>query len=638
MQAACKSKFDDSYMRLLLTICFLLNCSVLLAADTLLLHSPNKKLTATLSLNNGKLLYAVKAGSTTLLAPAPLGLELQNRTMGVNSKRLTIYRNYMIQETRSSRINNSKTFIHYNGYRITLQQNDITDTIEFRLFDQGCAFRYLPATYDSIRVGQELTSFTLPADCGVWYFERNSDWKLKSYAGLWMRTDISRLPTVSSQGPIQGKPIVIELPSARARNKYMALTEAALYNYSGMRLKAIGNNTLQVNFTEGAAGFTLPAKAGTPWRVILYATNLHELVNNTVIENLNPQPDRALFASRQYIKPGKAVWSWITRNEHYLEPAEEKLFIDAANALHFEYTLIDDGWETKWPDKWQQLQNLCEYAKKKQVGVWVWKHSKEILDPQQRDRFLDSVRLAGAIGVKTDFMNSEAKSLIDFEIGLLKAAARRKLMVVFHGCQAPTGESVTYPNEMSREGVRGMELNIMNEPIPAWHNAALPFTRFLCGHGDYTPAFFTNKANTTYTHQLALLYLFNSPFQCVAENPVTLLNDPRYTPILPLLRTLPVTWDETLVLPGSTIGALAAFARRKGKDWYVTVINGTDSTIAYELQPSFLPGNKKLKARVISDKADDKGFENVDVVLQASVSGKFNLLPAGGLVIQIKNE
>ncbi len=39
-------------------------------------------------------------------------------------------------------------------------------------------------------------------------------------------------------------------------------------------------------------------------------------------------------------------------------------------------------------------------------------------------------------------------------------------MVNFHGCQAPTGESVTFPNEMTREGIRGMELNIMNEPIP----------------------------------------------------------------------------------------------------------------------------------------------------------------------------
>ncbi|WP_315817130.1 glycoside hydrolase family 97 C-terminal domain-containing protein [Paraflavitalea speifideaquila] len=124
----------------------------------------------------------------------------------------------------------------------------------------------------------------------------------------------------------------------------------------------------------------------------------------------------------------------------------------------------------------------------------------------------------------------------------------------------------------------------------------LPFTRFICGHGDYTPGFFSNKANTSYTHQLALLYLFNSPFQCIAENPVTLLNEPVYKPILPLLRTLPVTWDETIVLPGSKIGKLAAFARRKGKDWYVTAINGSDTVTNFTLQPSFLLKQKKIQS------------------------------------------
>lgn len=617
-------------MRLLLTICLFLIYPALHAADTLLLHSPNKKLAATVFLKNGNLLYSIMSGNEILLSPAPLGIQFSDRMLGVNSSRLALLRSYTIHETRSSRINSNRALDHCQGYLLTIQHNDITDTLEFRLFNEGCAFRYLPAIKSTNTVQQELTSFTLPAGCNVWYFERNSDWKLKSYAGLWMRTAVSRLPEVSSQGPIQGKPLVVELPSG----KYLVLSEAALYNYSGLRYKAIGNNALQVNFTEGAKGFTVQPNCSTPWRVVLYAASLNELVNNKIIEHLNPKPDAALFKDQTYIQPGRSVWSWITRNAHYLEPAEEKKFIEAAGELHFEYTLIDDGWETQWPNKWQQLRELCRYARMKKLGVWVWKHSKDMLDSLQRDRFLDSVRMAGAVGIKTDFMNSEAKPLIDFEIGLLQAAARHRLMVNFHGCQAPTGESVTYPNELTREGIRGMELNIMKEPLPAWHNAALPFTRFLCGHGDYTPGFFTNRGSTTLTHQLALLYLFNSPFQCLAENPVSLLLDTTYAPILPLIKTLPVTWDETIVLPASKIGTLAAFARRKGNDWYVAVINGTDSTDCFELQPSFLPKGKKIKATVITDAPGDKGFINETIELKAS--NKFMLQPAGGLVIQIK--
>jgi alpha-glucosidase len=617
-------------MRLLLTICLFLIYPALHAADTLLLQSPDKKLTATVFLNNGNLKYGINCGGETLLAPAPLGIQFSDRTIGVKSSGLAIQHSYTIHETRSSRINSNAALNHCKGYILTIQQNDITDTIEFRLYDQGCAFRYLPAIKDQRTIKQELTGFTLPAGSNVWYFERNSDWKLKSYAGLWMRTTADRLPEVSGQGPIQGKPLVVALPS----NKYMVLSEAALYDYSGLRFKAAGNNRLQVNFTEGEKGFTVKPDCRTPWRVILYAASLNDLVNSKIIEQLNPKPDATLFKDQQYIQPGRSVWSWITRNEHYLEPAEEKKFIDAAGELHFEYTLIDDGWESKWPNKWQQLQELCSYAKKKKVGIWVWKHSKEMLDPLQRNRFLDSIRMAGAVGIKTDFMNSEAKPLIDFETGLLQAAAERKLMINFHGCQAPTGESVTYPNEMTREGIRGMELNIMKEPIPAWHNAALPFTRFVCGHGDYTPGFFTNRGNTTNTHQLALLYLFNSPFQCIAENPITLLHDTSFAPILPLLKTLPVVWDETIVLPGSKIGALAAFARRKGNDWYVAVINGADSAVSFELQPTFLPKGKKIKATMVADASGSKGF--ISDVIELKASNKFDLQPAGGLVIQIK--
>jgi alpha-glucosidase len=33
-------------------------------------------------------------------------------------------------------------------------------------------------------------------------------------------------------------------------------------------------------------------------------------------------------------------------------------------------------------------------------------------------------------------------------------------------------------------------------------------------------------------------------------------------------------WDETIVLPQSDIGELAAFARRSGRNWFVGVLNG----------------------------------------------------------------
>jgi alpha-glucosidase len=101
---------------------------------------------------------------------------------------------------------------------------------------------------------------------------------------------------------------------------------------------------------------------------------------------------------------------------------------------------------------------------------------------------------------------------------------------------------------------------------------------------------------------------------------------------------LPVTWDQTLVLPGSEIGKLAAFARRKGNDWYVAVINGADEAAIINLKASFIPNRKIIKATVIRDADQDKGFlveEQVDLATRSGT--KFTIKANGGLLIRIKN-
>jgi Glycoside hydrolase 97 len=77
--------------------------------------------------------------------------------------------------------------------------------------------------------------------------------------------------------------------------------------------------------------------------------------------------------------------------------------------------------------------------------------------------FLDHAVDAGLAGVKIDFINGESKEQIDFERRVLALGAERRLMIDFHGLQKPTGEERTFPNGMSREAVRGIELNRMPE-------------------------------------------------------------------------------------------------------------------------------------------------------------------------------
>lgn len=57
----------------------------------------------------------------------------------------------------------------------------------------------------------------------------------------------------------------------------------------------------------------------------------------------------------------------------------------------------------------------------------------------------------------------------------------------------------------------------------------------------------------------------------LAENPFYLFREERLRPALEFLRELPVCWNETVVLPQSRIGSLAAFARRSEATWYLAI-------------------------------------------------------------------
>jgi alpha-glucosidase len=282
--------------------------------------------------------------------------------------------------------------------------------------------------------------------------------------------------------------------------------------------------------------------------------------------------------------------------------------------MGFEYSTIDDGWKD-WPDPWETVTSLCDHGKTKNVGVWVWVHSKDIMDPaneyQQMRDYFDKVAATKCVGLKIDFMNGESKELVDFEIAVLRNSAAKKLMINFHGCHASTGEERTYPNEMTREGIRGIEVNKMKEgPLPASHNAALPFTRFVVGHADYTPVLFTNPGPTTWAHQVATLITFTSALQTYAEHPNTMMNAPILKEAFPMMRTIPPVWDETRVLQGSEIGKMSVMARRSGDVWFVGILNGESMAKEYVLDLSFL-GEGDFFVETISD---DNEADRVNLV------------------------
>ena len=307
--------------------------------------------------------------------------------------------------------------------------------------------------------------------------------------------------------------------------------------------------------------------------------------------------------------------------ENTLETMKE--FSRLAGELGFEYNLVEGFWR-QWDES--RLRELIDYSRQRNVGIWLWQHSKEIRDPDAREAFFRHVQEVGAVGVKLDFFDHEAKEVMDLYRAALEGAARHRLMVDFHGANKPTGESRTWPNELNREAVSGMERRSM----PAWsqHDTTIPFTRMLAGHLDFTPMLFgERRRETSWAHQIATAALFTAPLLVYGAHPKAILEHPAAD----LIKSIPSVWDETRVLAFSEIGEVVAFARRHRAVWFLVVANGpTARSVAVPL--SFLGGGA-CEALLVADQLDDPAAVRVDhSTVRRDDSLKVDLRAGGGFV------
>jgi alpha-glucosidase len=166
----------------------------------------------------------------------------------------------------------------------------------------------------------------------------------------------------------------------------------------------------------------------------------------------------------------------------------------------------------------------------------------------------------------------------------------------------------------------------------ARHDTTLPFTRYLAGHGDYTPVHFgARRGDTTWAHQIATAAVFDEPLLTYGAHPTNLLANPA----VEMIRSIPAVWDETIVLPTSEIGELAAFARRRGDTWFLAILNGPDArTVKVPL--SFL-GTGEHQALVVHDrKGEPTAVEIENAKARANDSLTIELSSGGGFIARFQ--
>ena len=98
---------------------------------------------------------------------------------------------------------------------------------------------------------------------------------------------------------------------------------------------------------------------------------------------------------------------------------------------------------------------MIKYAGQQHIGLWVWKSAKGLRITGTQE-FLKRCHDLGLVGIKVDYIDNESKTMVDFYYDVLKECAENKLMVCFHGCNKATGESRSWPNELTRAAVKGM--------------------------------------------------------------------------------------------------------------------------------------------------------------------------------------
>lgn len=604
--------------------------------DELHVTSPDGRIQITVLPNAARLSYTVQMEGATVVEPSALrffvdGLDLTSGVVLSNVSRYAIHETYRWRGPKTNAIN------HCNGALLALE-HDLSSTaytLELRAYNDGVAYRFIaPAPDEVARVPDEYSEFVLPTGTTVWYHDLSSH-----YEGEYVAAEISTIKAGQWAGP----PVTLRFPEGRG---YGSIMEANLVNYSGMALEADGrrgwitglghrhplNYPFELRYgRDEARRLAKPEPVRgtitTPWRVILVSRDLNALVNSTLLPNLCPPPNAKFFPDgldTSWVEPGLAVWDYLDRNYAADAPTNlierMKYFSCLAGKLGFKYHVLE-GFAYHWSDN--EIREFAEYSRAQGVRVLFWRHSRSLRTPEAREEFFGRLRRLGVAGAKIDFIDHEAKECVDLYEAILEKAAEHRCVVVFHGANKPTGRQRTWPNELAREAVRGMEYRRLY--ARARHNTILPFTRCLAGPADYTPLHFgERRGDTTWAHQIASAVVFSGPLVTLAAHPRSILDNPA----VELIKSIRPVWDETVVLPGSRIGELVIFARRSGQMWMLAVMCGPRPQEVHVPLSFLAPG--RYTALIASDADDSSSGIKVEARALRSGESLFLRLASGG--------
>ena len=665
------------------------------AQNTFSLKSPNNKIDVVFSLISSQPYYQVYYDSNLVVDKSTLGFIFKDQPSLLDNFRILNFKeNYFFEKWATVWGTQDSVVNEYNELIVFLEEKDELSrkiNIVFKVYDDGIGFRYeFPEqpNMNDVVIMDELTEFRLTGNHSCWWIPGDYD----SYEYLYNNTKISEIDLTRFNYGTRGdryqpnhKAVNTPITMETKEGLYLSFHEANLTDYAGITLEANEDLSLKVDLVPWSDGTKVKTKVpfNTPWRTIQISTTAENLMASNLILNLN-EPNKLDDVS--WIEPmkyigiwwelhlGKSSWSmnpidgsWANDSKnHGATTSNAKYYLDFASKNNIKGVLIE-GWNTGWefwgadtldyfdfvtPYADFDIEEVVKYANEN--GVEIIGHHETGGQAANYEKHLENAFLfynnLGIRAVKTGYAGQiipkgeyhHGQYMVRHYRKVLETAAKYKIMIDAHEPIAATGLRRTYPNMMTREGVRGMEYNAWSDGNPPEHTTIIPFTRMLSGPIDYTPGIFDltfdkykekERVYTTLAKQLALYVILYSPMQMAADLPENYIGNPAFE----FIRKVPVDWSESKYL-NSKIGDYVTIARKNGDNWYLGSITD-EFARSISVSLSFLDEDKIYKATIYKDgkdadwKTNPNDFEIKEEFVDSTMRLRLKLAKGGGQAI-----
>lgn len=528
---------------------------------------------------------------------------------------------------------------HYNELVFPLKKADSILTVTLRVYDDGVGVRY--ALNHGAAISSEATQVMFPSNSTFW-----GNWPNNTYEYDYVEVPTDRKNETNSTYSVPYTGVIGD-------KIWVTVSEANVFNepdpYCAGSLQFEGNyHSLRFKGGVKVKEIKMNSAFHTPWRAVVIGDSLNQMASSDLILNLNPP---SVLEDTSWVKPGKVAWSWWSSGgDSPVEYHMQKEYIDFAAENGWDYVCVDFGWAL-WDDSESKIKELCDYGKEKGIGIWLWygvnntghsgyKDSKgnpaypyySLLDEATIKREFERVSGLGVKGVKVDYYESDTQQTMQQMYLCMDIAAKNHMMVLFHGCTVPRGESRTYPNVVSYEAVNGSEYYKWFTSPSLQNRVSYTFSRCVIGSADFTPTGIpVYNSQATAGFALADVVTIESGVQHFAHSVYTYEGNPA----LPLLNDIPVAWDDMHVLDGRPM-KFNVTARRSGSDWYIGCSTIDARKVSIKLSELLGDDKDTYNAYLFCDNTDGSALvTSVKTGLTAESVIDLSLLKNGGAVIKL---